>query len=478
MSERPHVLIITADGMRYDALACHGNAQAVSPRLDAFAAESVHCTRAYCSQPICMPCRASIMTGRYPGAHGVWQNGVALDEATPTLPALLAGAGYTTACYGKCHFTPWLDTLDPDEAGPGNEYNGDGPYYGFQHVRVTDHSRQDRYFDWLTEHHPQHVALARDPHSEKPADATIAWKSALPREATKTHYITDLTIDAIRQRERDQPFLIWSSIIDPHHPYNPPLPYCDMFDDVNFPQPACNDGPGPDLPRSYHDWKQRLAEHWGHTDTAQRDWLRIRRMYQGKVAHVDWQIGRIFDTLRDEGLWDDTIVLFLSDHGTMLGDYGLVQVGEYSQEPLVHVPMMWKAPAGDAHQTDALVSVVDILPTLLDYAAVDVPPGVQGLSLRPVLESGETIRDHLIIEQRWGEQPTEEFTTLVTDRHKFSVYSNGVEGELYDLRDDPLEQRNLFNDPAAAALQNELMHRFAAAQLRCMDPLPLRTGCW
>lgn len=482
-TRRPHILILTADGMRYDALASNGNALARSPRLDELAKQGISFDRAYCSQPLCMPCRSSIMTGRYPSAHGVWQNGITLDESEILLPELLRHAGYKTHCYGKFHFQPWLQGLTPDENAHQCEYRGDGPYYGFEHVRVMDHSNEDRYHAWVKQHFPQHAQLARSPRSDPqydPAGCNIAWKSSLPAQATKSSYVAQLSIDAIAAHDAEQPLLLWSSFIDPHHPFNPPVPYCDWFDEVDFPPPPSVEGTSGDLPAHYHAWVKRLREHWGHTDTAQKHWQTLRRMYQGKVAHVDAQIGRVLDAARQSPLWDDMIVLFMSDHGTMLGDYGLVQIGEYSQEALVHIPMIWRLPGTPSiTRTDALASVVDVLPTLLDHAGLTSPLGVQGRSLRPVMEGSQTkVRDQLHVENRWGQDPPMGMVTLVTERYKLSVCSHPNEGELYDLRDDPQEVHNRFNQPQWRTIKLELMHRLVMENLCQSDPLPRRTGCW
>lgn len=476
---RPNILFITADGMRYDTLRCNGNELARSPNLDALAAEGVRCERAYCSQPICMPCRASIMTGRYPSAHGVWQNGVPLSESEILLPHLLGEHGYRTACFGKCHFQPWLPSLAPNETTHQPEYLGDGPYYGFDQVRVTDHSDRDRYYQWVAAHFPQYEQLARNPALDRPEGASIAWKSTLPAEATKSRYIADLSIEALRGMPDDEPFLLWASFIDPHHPYNPSSPHGDWFDDVEFPPPPSNAGPSADLPKQYHEWVRRLRENWGHVDTAQRQYQQVRRMYQGKVAQVDHEIGRLLSALAERNDADNTIVLFLSDHGTMLGDFGLMQVGEYSQEPLIHVPMIWRGPAiGSGTATPALISMVDMMPTLLDFAGIELPAGVQGLSLRSLLDDGRPPRDALLVENRWGQNPPEGFRTLVTDRYKLSVYTTEGEGELYDLVTDPHEERNLYGQPDLAELQSQLVERMARECLRCEDPLPERRAAW
>jgi len=478
MSAKPNFLFISADGMRYDSLGCNGNALAKTPNIDRLASQGTRFSRSYCSQPICMPCRSSIMTGRYPSAHGVWQNGIALDPSQPLLPELLSHGGYHTACYGKCHFKPWLPSLTPDERAHRPEYVGDGPYYGFDRVRVADHSPQDQYYDWLKENFPQHLGKAKHPFDERPEGATVAWKGTLPAEATKTRYISELTTNAIGEQRAEQPFFIWSSIIDPHHPYNPPAPFCDWYDGADFAPPPSKEGPG-NLPKHYHAWLKRLHDEWGHVDTAQKHWLQVRRMYQGKVSHVDHEVGRILAALDEAGLADNTIVLFWSDHGTMLGDFGLLQIGEYSQESLIRVPMIWRGPGVDQQTSNALTSAVDVMPTLLSMAGIDVPTSVQGSSLTPLLDySQPTVRDQLIVENRWGQNPPEGFNTLVTDQYKLSLYTNGNEGELYDLQKDPQELNNLFDQPDMTQVQADLSQRMAVELLRQRDPLPMRTACW
>lgn len=484
MNQRPNLLIITADGMRYDALRCNGNPRITSPRLDALADQGTRCERAYCSQPICMPCRSSIMTGRFPSAHGVWQNGIPLTDSPELLTRLLSQHGYRTACVGKTHFTPWLPSLIPDETAHRREHPGEHDYYGFEHIRVVDHSDEDPYFDWVARHFPEYEQLARNPTLDKPEGVRIAWKSTLPKEATKSRYIADHTIAALREQPCDQPFVLWSSFLDPHHPYNPSQPFCDLYDEVEFPAPPSNEGPGTDLPRQYHEWVERLAEHWGHTDTAQRRYQHVRRMYQGKVNQVDHEIGRVLDALEQRGGADNTVIVFLSDHGTMLGDFGLMQVGEYSQEPLVHVPMIWRGPGINTEAaSNSLVSAVDVMPTLLDFAGIESPLGVQGQSLRSMLcgkpDGDVPQRSGLLIENRWGQNPPASFRTLVTDRYKLSIYATEEnEGELYDLRNDPQEMTNLFNRPEAAAIQARLTDQMLRECLRNEDPLPQRQACW
>jgi arylsulfatase A-like enzyme len=477
MKQRPNILLITADAMRFDALNCNGNALAVSPNIDGFAQSGTRFNRAYCSQPICMPCRASIMSGRFPSAHGVWQNGIPFVPDTPTLSSMFNGAGYFTGIYGKAHFLPWADSMELGKIHIGTEHADRTPYYGFQDALICDHSKEDAYCRWVQEKFPQHAQLALSPFNDRPEGAVIAWKSTLPREASRSQFIADATIEALSTPKGEQPFLVWSSIIDPHHPFNPPAPHCDVFDDVDFPPPPDNNGPNANLPEIYHHWAHQLRDVWGYKDF--NDFNRTRRMYQGKVHHVDYQVGRILHALRENNLEENTIVLFFSDHGMMLGDFGLMQVGEYSQNPMVQIPLIWRVPGMAAQASDGLASMVDILPTLLDLCDMEIPLGMQGKSLKPVLAGKQkSVREQLIIENRWGQNPPEGFNTLVTLTHKLSVYSNGREGELYDLENDPREEANLFGKPQAQEIQRELTARFAAEMLRHQDPLPRRTARW
>lgn len=475
---KPNILFITSDALRYDALACNGNPLAVSPNIDQLAKEGMVFERAYCSQPICMPCRASMMSGRYPSAHGVWQNGIAFDAGTPTLSSLSNQAGYFTALYGKAHFKPWRNSLEMREEHITAEHPTNDPYYGFQDVRICDHTSGDAYAQWLEKYFPEHKELALNAALDRPENTRLAWKSSLPREATKTQYIADVTIDAIKEK-RDKPFMIWCSIIDPHHPFNPPAPHCDVFDEVEFPEPPDLEGPNAELPEIYHRWKKRLEQLIFPADIALKDWQNILRMYHGKVHHVDYQVGRILDALREENLEDNTIVVFCSDHGMMLGDYGLLQVGEYSQDALVHIPMIWRIPGAAPGVSSNLTSTVDILPTLLDLAGLEIPLGVQGISLRPLLEGNSShLRKRLLIENRWGQDPPEGFNTLVTTRYKFSLYSDGTEGELYDLEADPREEHNLFGKAEMKETQQQLTSQFAVELLCHQDPLPQRVASW
>ena len=478
MPKQPNILMISMDTLRYDAVGACGNPLARTPNIDALTAAGTLCSRAYCTHPHCMPSRASMMTGRHCSCHGVWQNGVALSENETTLPAVLGEADYVTALFGKAHFRPWRRAFnDPTQYA---EHPGGEPYYGFQQTQVVDHSEDDAFCEWVRREYPDWADLAIHPYKDRPDDTTMAWKSTLPAEATKTHFISEATIEAIRSRDANRPFYFWASFVDPHHPLAPPAPYGDWYDDVDFPPPPAVDGPWDNLPTHYAQWREMVTQ----PGRVQAQWQTIRRMYQGKVSHVDAEIGRILAMLDAEGLADNTIVLMLSDHGAMLGDYGLMAVGCYSSEAVVHVPMIWRAPGIAAGATRSeLISVADVMPTMLDTLGLDAPAGMQGRSLRALLTDGtpdRPWRDQLVIEQRMNEDPGEPagFKTLITDRYKLSLYSDPREGELYDLQDDPRELNNLYGRQEAAAVQTKLTGRFARALLFDDDPLPERTAPW
>jgi arylsulfatase A-like enzyme len=206
-------------------------------------------------------------------------------------------------------------------------------------------------------------------------------------------------------------------------------------------------------------------------------------MYQGKVSHVDDRIGRILAALDAGGFARDTVVVLFSDHGVMLGEYGIPSGGAKPSDVCSRIPMIWRVPGARRGAVNSgLVSTVDIMPTLLELAGVAAPAGVQGLSLRPLLEDRATrVREDLLMEGgREGERPGAPnlSKTLIAARHKLTLYADPDEAELYDLQDDPHELRNLYTRPEAADLRRELTERLARRIIRSQNPLPLRVAPW
>lgn len=489
---RPNVLLITSDQQHHRVLGSHLPALR-TPALDRLAAEGTLFERAYCPNPTCTPSRASIVTGRYPSSHGAWSLGTKLAEDQPTVGGMLAADGYQTSLIGKAHFQPLAST--PDQTSieePGTIRDLDhwrtfgGPYYGFDHVELArghgdEYMAGMHYGIWLEEHglHDWRDYFTRgDPDRSDAVERSHSWD--LPEELHYSVWTAERSIAAIeRAVAADEPFFCWASFHDPHPPYLVPEPWASMYDpddvevgalapgefDLMSPwhrltqQPAPDFSPWQETPFANHGFRSHLVDEQAfRLDVA---------VYYGMTSFLDQQVGRILDRLDSLGAARDTIVVFTSDHGHFLGQHGLVLKGAFHYEDLLRVPFLvrypGRVPAG--RRSEALQSLVDLAPTFLRAAGLDVPGAMQGVDQLPVWSGdAERARDHVLVENR--HQPTAvHLRTYVDDRYKLTIHRDQPWGELFDLVEDPGEVRNLFDDPAAASLRAELLHRFVRAEM-------------
>jgi arylsulfatase A-like enzyme len=444
----------------------------------------------------------------------VWCNGVPLPENERALPAILAEHGYRTACLGKAHFTPF-----GGEALPGYYDNGrmwqehdlsgwDGPYYGFEFVRLAIghvHPHAGHYGLWLREQYPELAAeYANEGRTapRPPSRPAQTWQSVLTPEAHHSTWVADQTLEYLRQRAADgQPFFAWTSFPDPHHPFRPPAEYARRWADAEVRMPARRPGELADKPPHFQQASDPGLRTEGtgpeanagtYTDEQIRD---ILRYTYAMIELVDANIGRILDALDALGLRDSTIVAFASDHGDLLGDHGLINKGPFHYEGLVRVPWLWRLPAAAAghasrvmrresadpqpghitHDTrhttglSALCCFADFAPTVLDLLGIPLgdyddqgraPFDFQGRSFAPLLR-GETDRhrDAVLIENQSRYRPWLNLKTLRTADWKLTYYAGQSYGELYDMRNDPDEFVNRYDDPDYAAIRAELIEQ-------------------
>jgi arylsulfatase A-like enzyme len=483
-----------SDQHRADCLGAAGNPILQTPSLDRLAREGTLCSRAYVQNPICMPSRSTLFTGRYPRSHRVRTNGVPLPTTEITIADVLTHSGYHTASFGKLHFTPtaappephlkestqlWRDR--PDELAAWH-----GPYYGLQHVDLSigHNLPAGHYGAWLRREHPDALPLFKqDAALQPPTGAHGSWKSAVPVELHASTWIADRTIDYLQDRStRDQPFFAVCSFPDPHHPFAPPAPYADMYDPADVPMPHGRGDELGSLPPHFREhfrgaWSRQGPTHAEHPEGLPEAHLReIMAHYYGMISLVDHSIGRVLDTLDRTGLAENTLVLFTSDHGELLGDHGLLLKGPFLYEGLVRIPLIWRLPgrirAGAT--LDHVAGHVDVTQTILDFLGVDAPAGVQGQSLAGALETGETagLRLWQLTEYHTGFDPDLTLKQLHTGRYKLTYYGHPHFGELFDLQSDPHEERNLFHDPASAGLRHQLTTMLLDALMATEDPLP------
>ena len=532
MSERPNFLLFITDQHRVDYLSCSGHPVLKTPHIDSIAAHGTRFENFYVATPVCMPNRATLMTGRMPSVHGARGNGLPLPLSSNTFVDALRAGGYATALVGKSHlqnftgFGPILKrptaregdrVLDAEFAEALKPIVSDGPYdqelpsrwssgrdfamrlpfYGFEHVDLcTAHGDQvgGHYYVWLKSRRPDADAL-RDRNNQLPHDYVCpqAIRTAVPEELYPTRYIADKArdwLDGYSGAKRGDPFFLMVSFPDPHHPFTPPGRYWSMYrpDDMALP-PSFHHGNRP-LARPVA-WALAQRES-GKADIAgqaafavdEREAREAMALSCGMIAMIDDAIGRVLATLAASGMANDTIVIFTTDHGDYLGDHRLLLKGPAHYEGITHVPFIWAEPcARSARRSDVLSGTVDIAPTILDRARIQPYNGIQGVSLLPAIDGNAiaATRDSLVIEDD-QQRATLGFTapprlrTLITERYRMTIADGDPWGELYDRHNDPHEMDNLFEDSAHRSVRAELMQRLAYREMELADRSPLPSG--
>ena len=454
--------------------------------MDRIACEGIRFDRAYPTNTICMPARASLITGRSQRGHQVFDHGVNLSEAIPVMGDSLRTAGYATALIGKAHFkTAEFEDVLPDHPPVGASVSSvdglwHGPYYGFEHVDIhTGHAYPAGHWRiWLEREHPEGLSLWTPERAITPLTGAYAsWKNALPSEWHYTAWTADRTIAWLRQRDQDQPFFLWMSFADPHQPFAPPRPYCDMYDAADMPDAV----PAEDVSsKPPHYQRARDGLPYGGYDT-HSGWSGDHRdeiisHYYGLTTFIDDSIGLVLAELEHQGLLDSVHIVFTSDHGEALGDHGIAGKPAMSYECVNRVPLLWRHPPtiarGRVHT--GVASHIDLVPTFLDLAGATPLNGAEGRSMTPLLRGdSDTHRDAAIVERisvlRSGRAvsgpagPTVvRVKMLVTERWKLLHYGSKPYGELYDVQNDPEDLNNLWADPAHANVRRELMERLLA----------------
>jgi len=474
---KPNIICFVTDQQRADHLGCYGNVEIKTPNIDRLAREGVTFTQSFVANPVCMPNRASMFTGRYPKAHRVRENGIALSPADRVLPEVLRRAGYQTASFGKIHLTPFAivrgeETLDY-ECYESFQYWQDHddlptPYYGLEQVYLVDgHGPYvyGHYKHWLQRKHPgTYEKLHRDRALVPPTGTRESWKAAIPEELHYNTIIADKTIEFLKTRDESRRFFVWCSFPDPHHPYSPPRPWCDFYDPrtIRF-SPARREAELDDLPPYFRDcYEGKIVTGGLEGDlrkTTDDHYREIAAHTYGMISMVDHNIGKVMGALEELSLLDTTIVVFFSDHGDLMGDHWLINKGPFLYRGLVRVPTIWRLPdeprAGTA--SPALISAVDFAPTLFDLADVPIPDGVQGRSYGSVLNGQrETLRDCVYIE--YDETCLKDrLRQIRSNEWAITYYANNGYGLLFDLREDPNELDNLWNDKGYEKVKHELL---------------------
>ncbi len=465
--DRPNVMVVITDQQRADFFAGQGFGLDTMPFLESLRPRGTWFRAAYTALPVCVPARISMMTGRFAKAHGMIANWSPVHaEYGRDMLDVLRGEGYELALLGKNHTHAGEDDFDV--------------WRSYMHTSgppVEGKEEECRRFEeWMVE-------LAH-------------WASAEPTPFPLEYQLpVRIVSDAVRWLDErdDRPFFAMVSFPEPHSPYQLPEPYFDMFPPDEVPPPVA----GPEiLERKNYQWRHQYGSikhyHPGMDDL----WGRYRSNYCGMLRLIDDQLERLIGTMEQKGLLENTLIVYLTDHGDFCGDYGLYRKGLALPQCLIRIPMFWfggPVEPCDGHYHSAHTSIVDIFPTVCEAVGVPIPEGVQGRSLLPILRGepySESEFASIMVEEGIGGKvlgpedhlefgdksetvyingrPRTNFDgtqvamsgyrrALIKGRWKL-IYDLELPDELYDLQNDPLETNNLANDVSLAPVRQELMN--------------------
>jgi choline-sulfatase len=478
MDTRPNILWICTDQQRFDSLGCYGIRYVSTPNIDSLAERGVLFERAYCQSTICAPSRGSFLTGRYPRTVGLRKNGQSIPDRERLVTKLLHDAGYTCGLSGKLH----ISACHPN-VSHGTEPRIDDGYDMFH----WSHHPKD---DWPTNEYSHWLRAKGKQFETRPVEGcqyVVYGPDAEDHQAAWCAEKANQFIEA--HAGKDRPWLFSVNIYAPHHPFDPPESYLRKYLDKldELPLPNYVDGEL-DSKTSYqrkdHRGAYGMPKLYPFADMKDSDHRYLTAAYWAMVELIDEQVGSMIDTLERTGQLDNTMVVFMSDHGELLGDHGIYLKGPHFYEPSVHVPLIvsWPGQFNEGIRVPAFVELLDLAPTFLEAAEIDRYPGMQGRSLAKLLkgEAAEHREDvycenYDSVKGQYGDG----YSVMVRDlASKIVIYNTRDDGELYDLESDPHERVNLWRSPEHSALKLRMMERLCRRMAETVDPLPAKVAPW
>ena len=489
-----NILLITTDQMRYDAIGCNGGRVAKTPNIDSLSDSGINYRRAHNQHVVCMPARATIITGQHVATHGVWMNGVSLPEETPTIAHESKKHDYNTALIGKAHFEPWLG--DPNEFFENRmaSLNNTGPHRGFDHMELANHffEGHSHYDRWMEQNHkglkdqfyPMVTERGQNTIGRGDTNAIQVWPTDINKEIYHTDWVANRTLDWLKTQSASNPWFCWMSFPDPHHPWDPPASEIHRVDwrDLELPDLYFKDK---------HKREALLAtkpKHWSGyyngslwtnlespreftpADMTQEQILEINAMTHIENELIDDACGRVLDWLKQQGWDDNTDVIFTTDHGELQGDYGLLFKGPYHVDALMRVPMIWRpAPCARVQpsEVDLPVGHVDLAQTFCEIANIEAPMWTEGQPL-PTSNGMADKQERDCVLTEWDSEHGPVSLHLKTIYHKSgwlctqyeksSLY-DGTEGELYNIDQDPHQLVNLWQDANSQTIKAGLVNQ-------------------
>ncbi len=482
--QKPNILMILCDELRADALGYAGNSIVKTPHIDALVQSGTMFRQCMITQPTCTPSRASMLTGCYPSVLNSRMVGCYTPDDARFLPHVLAQNGYRTASIGKLHLVP--QAAEPDYIQQMMS-SGDGTYFGFQEINLVnghgDRCFGPEYSRWLQERVPD--AKERLQQRQATANGVDTFEWPLPSEVHSSVYIADQTVDFLRNVD-EQPFFLHVSFPDPHYPFVVPEPHASLYKPDEMPPPLPPVTESHDLPalhtNVYFCRNATLTRPDGrpvdriigtpphdYSAVSVEDWQQVKATYYGMISLIDDSIGRILTVLDAQGLRENTVIVFVSDHGDYLGDHGFYGKG-LPYDSVLRVPLIYAGAdilAGQVVET--IASTLDIAPTLLDLLQIDEVEGMQGISTKAILTGSTTKTRTAALTENDDDFVPMRMRTLTTLDWKLTYYLNQDLGELFDRVNDPDEMNNLWNSSEHASIKQELLQQLLAEVLSSID---------
>jgi arylsulfatase A-like enzyme len=458
-AQKPNILWICTDQQRWNTIGALGNEYVHTPNIDRLVEHGVAFTRAYVQSPVCTPSRSSFLTGMYPSTlHNSINGG---DHWPVTAPPLITKTlddnGYVCGLSGKLHLSAADGRV---EQRPDDGYRE----FFWSHHPWDSWPEGHDYINWLE---AQSLSY----------DSMYAKHGYIPSEYHQTKWCTDRAIEFIRGN-KDLPWLFSLNIFDPHNPYDPPQKYLDRY--------QVDKMPGPCFQPSDIDFQRTLDFAYFQTESQHPDSFNgklLQAKYWAQIDQIDENLGRLFQVLKDVGEWENTIIVFTSDHGDMVGDHGFQKKGCRFYDGLVRVPLVfhWPQQYTQGVRSDALVELVDIYPTLMEAAGLTVDKKVQGRSLTSILTGKAAPGEHrTYVRSEYydalDKEPADFATMIQDERYKLVVYHGHDLGELYDMKEDPCEFENLWHHPDYTQIKARLMKAAFDGVVRSIDTGPERVG--
>ncbi len=518
-----NILFITTDQQRFDSLGCNGGTVARTPVIDQLASSGINYSRAYNQNAVCMPARSSILTGQYVRTHGVICNGIPLPTDAPSIAEYLnKKGGYRTALLGKAHFEPGFDSKLKWEENKRAIRGDTGYWRGFEtsiqamHAAAFGDLPLSHYGRWIRKNHPEHFHSFGDLLGANPGGDTGAPETKnnpIKREWYHTDWIADLTIKQLDEYNSEDNWFIWMSFPDPHHPWDPPnsensrIPWQDL--ELPESHPKTEEDTVRILEQKPAHWLGYYNGSWSNAEGGPMNFvpsglskemlLEITAKTHVMNELIDDACGKVINHIQSKGWLENTDIIFTTDHGELLGDFGLLYKGPFHVDSLMRLPLIWKPAPNALIQTGNTVhnpvQQIDITATLCEIAGLQVPDWIQGKPLpiddsipgfdRAVCEwdsqfPGYGMHLRTIYRDGWlatfyesstGGQPNG--LEKVMGDHVLlpsAIQYSGDEGELYNLNEDPYQHINRFNDVS----QNSLISDLRTDLYNTLDNLEVR----